>query len=234
METNNYGFVFNWIIPAIILLIIVYLFFRNYKETKSFAEDLEKSGPNKTASFLSRFIALWIDLQIFTFLSDAILIMLPVEDSLERMVTILLSFLFVMYKIGFEYKNGQTIGKTLLGIRVLPEMETPIQLVHIVKRNIYYIIFLIIVILDKVVFVGFSEDKEMTNIKIGLILFLILIPITINFLWYFIDNKGLTLQDKLGGTKVNKVSPLHRHFWWFIIGMFIISTILKNLDKFLL
>jgi hypothetical protein len=48
------------------------------------------------------------------------------------------------------------------------------------------------------------------------------------------NNKGLTLQDKFGSSKVVKVSPLHRNLWWFIVGMIIVSSILKNYDKFLL
>lgn len=234
METNHSEhIIFNWIIPTVIIVFIVYLFFRTYKQTKSFAEDLEKSGPDKTAGFLSRFFALWIDLQLFSFLNNAILILLPVDDFVENGLSILISFLFVLYKIGSEYKNGQTIGKTLLGIQVVPELNTSLQLVHIIKRNIYYLVLLVMVVLDKGEIIPLGSDNEFTNLKIGVMIFLILIPILINFLWYFMDNKGLTLQDKFGSVKVVKVSPLHRYFWWFIVGMIIISFILNNYDKFL-
>ena len=148
---------------------------------------MENSGPDKQATFLSRFVALWIDLQLFSFFSDAILIFLPVDDFVEKGLSILISFLFVLYKISSEYKNGQTIGKTLLGIQVVPELNTSLQLVHIIKRNFYYLVLLIIVVLDKGGIILFESDNEFTNLKIGVMIFLILIPTLINFLWIIED-----------------------------------------------
>lgn len=226
--------IFNWILPVAIILVLTYLLFKNLKSSKSFIQDLDKSSINTNASFLSRFVAFWIDVQIFSLITQSIIVILPFQDYGERMISLSMWVLFVVYKIVFEFKKGQTFGKTLMGIQVVSEIETPLQLVHIIKRNVYYLVLLIIVVLDKVGIMSLSEDNEMTNVKILFMLFFIIIPISLNFFWYFVKDKGLTLQDKFGSTKVNKVSPLHRHFWWFIIGMFIISNILKNIDKFLL
>jgi uncharacterized RDD family membrane protein YckC len=235
METKEFlPFILNWTLPVIAILFMIGFIIKFQKMAIVNLPDNQATISVETkASFFFRLVALWIDIKIFTFLHDALLLSLPSGDLNERYIIFLQYFLFIIYKIGFEYKHSITFGKLLLGIEVKSETGHPLQFLQIVKRNIIFIAILGIMIFVKSGFFSKWDSNAFPFNSFGVLGVFIILPLILNSLWYFYKEEGLTLQDRFGSTQVMKTSGLHRYFWWILLCSIVLETIIKNQEKWL-
>lgn len=145
------------------------------------------------------------------------LIMLPViglnfynNMSIKSLVLgLILSFVYILYKLIMEGTKGATIGKRVLGITLVNENNEMINMNQAITRNIFYLINVLIGIASIVIIFntpGFEDATTFMEISTfqqengPAVASYFGIVILISCLWVAFDSKKQSLHDKIGKT----------------------------------
>lgn len=163
-------------------------------------------GKRKYSTFELRLLASIIDGIVISLVETGESILISMSSfATGRFLSEIFNFDIYVYSILLHGMYGQTIGKMLVGVKVLSyPTENPINLKQAIQRDIVPIVFMLILYLPRYFFPG-AENEKMPSYLNVILRLLVWIPV----IWYLaeiitmvFDKKCRALHDFIAGTVV--------------------------------
>jgi len=172
-----------------------------------------------------RVCAMLFDIMVINLLCVGIMLISD-KNLITFLITTLLAFLFYSFRDSFR---GKSIGKYVVGLKVVDRRNKQITVVRSFKRNIpfsWVFIFLIVFLLFQIAG-GLSKDTVViAQMMIMPVVFVVLI---IEYIIATGSEKGLRIGDKIAKTHVTDIAP-NRPAWLFsILGFFLFIIIVLTI-----
>lgn len=209
-------------LPIIIILIVLSIIYYLFSDNLRYSIDSKDTEEVTTAEFFYRALAYLIDCLLFMPIT---IIAVRLYEELFRydIVLFVVPVAFMLYKVSMEHKYGATIGKWMMGIRVVSLDDSKINLSQSLRRYIIYASEIAVTVILYVMYVtGAVKELPLQNIEDYMTLeldsssdhYLVLASFLVVFasaLTFFFNKKHQCLHDKIASTYVVSIIPKYKY-----------------------